>query len=143
LNRGKEDEEGLDRHPELSKPELCEEDTLIVHTETGMPLTVCQIRATWKTFGCQVDPELAHITQTVLIASFAANLSHRYRLGQMCRGVSEESFLNTLASMMNTSVDMLRDVYFACDPDDYISTAIEMIQIYASPDGDKIAGSNE
>jgi hypothetical protein len=143
LNRGEEDEEGHDRQPERSQPDLCDEDTLVVHTETGMPSTVCQIRATWKTFVYEVDPELAHITQTVLISSFVANLINRYRLGQMFRGVSEESFHNTLASMLNTSVDMLRDVYCACDTDDYRSTVIDLMQMYASPDEDEISGSNE
>jgi hypothetical protein len=125
------------RQPERSQPDLCDEATLLIHTETGNPVTVGQVRATWKAFVCQVDPELAHVTPMVLRASFATYLIHRYRLGQMFRGLSEASFLDRLAGMMNTSAQMLRDVYCGCDPDDYRSTAIEMMQIYASPDAEE------
>jgi hypothetical protein len=66
----------------------------------------------------------------VLRASFGTYMIHQYRTGAHFRGFNEEEFFDRLAAMMNTSSDMLANVYGACDLDDYRSTANEMMRVY-------------
>jgi hypothetical protein len=111
--------------PGRSQPDLEDEETLLVHTETGSPLTVSQVRATWKRFVCSIDPELGGVTPMVLRASFAIYMIHSCRTGQHFSGFPEHAFLERLAAMMNTSAEMLSNVYGGCDLDDYRATANE------------------
>ena len=123
------------------------EETLLLHTETGLPLTVNHVRSTWKRYLCSIDPELAQVTPMVLRASFGTYMIHQYRTGAHFRGLNEQEFFDRLAAMMNTSSDMLANVYGACDLDDYRSTANEMMRIYGhhprEHDGDERVDSDD
>jgi hypothetical protein len=78
-----EDEPEILAGPGRSQPDLEDEETLLLHTETCLPVTVSQVRATWKRFLCWVDPELGAVTQMVLRASFATYIIHLYRTGRL------------------------------------------------------------
>jgi hypothetical protein len=110
--------------------DLDDEETLLLHTETGLPLTASHVRSTWKRFLCSIDPELSQVTPMVLRASFGTYMIHQYRTGAHFRGLNEQEFFDRLAAMMNTSSDMLANVYGACDLDDYRATANEMMRVY-------------
>ena len=47
----------------------------------------------------------------VLRASFGTYMIHQYRTGAHFRGLNEQEFFDRLAAMMNTSSDMLANVY--------------------------------
>jgi hypothetical protein len=125
--------------PASAELEFSDEPTILIHTKTGSPLYVEQVRRTWKSFLQTIDPELSKVTPMVLRSSFATYAIQRYRNGEMFSNLSEELFFDRLGAMMNTSSQMLRDVYGGCDPDDYRATAIEMMKIYGRDLDDDIA----
>jgi hypothetical protein len=47
---------------------LEDEETLLLHTKTGLSLTASHVRSTWKRFLYSVDPEFAQVTFIVLRA---------------------------------------------------------------------------
>ena len=83
----------------------------------------------------------------VLHASFGTYIIHQYRTGAHFRGLNEQELFDRLAAMINTSSDMLANVYGACDLDDYRSTANEMMRIYGhhprEHDGDERVDSDD
>jgi hypothetical protein len=117
--------------------DLEEEETLLLHTERAIPITGDQVRSTWKRFLSELDPELSKVTPMVLRASFATYMIHLYRVGRHFRGLTEQEFMDRLAALMNTSAEMLANVYGGCDLDDYRSTANEMMRVYDHTGGDE------
>jgi hypothetical protein len=79
----------------------------------------------------------------VLRASFATYMIHLYRTGKHFRGYSERAFIDRLAALMNTSAEMLANVYGGCDMDDYRATASEMMRIYGKHNLDEEENSAE
>jgi hypothetical protein len=109
----------------------------LLHTERAIPITGDQVRSTWKRFLSELDPELSKVTPMVLRASFATYMIHLYRVGRHFRGLTEQEFMDRLAALMNTSAEMLANVYGGCDLDDYRSTANEMMRVYDHTGGDE------
>jgi hypothetical protein len=107
-----------------------DEEKLLLHTETGLPLNASHVRSTWKRFLCHIDPELFRVTQMFFRASSGTYMIQQYRIGAHFRDLTEPELLDRLAAMMNTSLDMLAQVYGACNLGDYRSTCNEMMRVY-------------
>jgi hypothetical protein len=138
-NDGVEETDAPENRNYLSQDEFEDGDeaALLLHTESARPIGARQVGATWKRFVCDVDPELSGVTPMVLRASFATYMIHLYRTGKHFRGYSELAFIDRLAALMNTSAEMLANVYGGCDMDDYRATASEMMRIYERGNADE------
>jgi hypothetical protein len=108
------------------RPELETEPSLLVNTRTCSPVSTGSLRATLKTWLSFHDPELKSITTMDLRGSFATMMFGKYRRGMSFKGKTVDEFLNELATMMNTSAEMLRKTYIAWDGTEYDETAREL-----------------
>ena len=88
--------------------------TLLLHTVNGKKLTGYSIRRSLRRFCQSVDHEL-HVTPTVLRASYASYMVKEYVRGacngEYAWGKEPDNFIAMLAKVMNTSVEMITDVY--------------------------------
>jgi hypothetical protein len=109
-----------------SRPGLQYEDALLLNTRTCSPVSTGSLRATLKTWLAVHDPELRAITTMDLRGSFATMMFNKYRRGAVFKEKSRDEFLDELASMMNTSAEMLRKTYIAWDGTEYDETAREL-----------------
>ena len=87
---------------------------LLLHTLTGQKIKTHSVRKSLKRF-CKVLDEELYVTPTTLRASYAS-----YMVREQVRGASKgeytwgkepDSFIAMLAKVMNTSVDMISEVY--------------------------------
>jgi hypothetical protein len=93
------------------------ERTFLVHTETGLALSGDSLKNTLRTYvgglnGLRGD--LSLVTIMTLRASFASVMFRAFRHGKFSPKTTEE-FLDELAEVMNTSLEMLRTTYIATD----------------------------
>jgi hypothetical protein len=87
--------------------------SLLLHTETGLPYTTSNIRYTLRRFVQHTYPDLNSVTPMVIRASFATWQFRQYTDKQCFLGISQDEFMEKLAKIMNTSPEMLRSTYVA------------------------------
>jgi hypothetical protein len=90
------------------------DNPLLLDTRTGEGYITPQIRSTLHRFLSDVDPELCDITPSVLRSSYATWKYNSYKKGRIFADLNENEFMDTLANIMNTSVEQLRATYIAC-----------------------------
>lgn len=87
------------------------EKTLVLHTQTGHPITPACLRSTFRTFSIHVDAKFSKITPMCVRGSHATSMLRMYRERKFGRGLSEAQFLADLARSVNTSWEMLKSTY--------------------------------
>jgi hypothetical protein len=107
---------------------LCFSKTLLIHTETCEPYTTANVRCTLRRFIQYTHPELDNVTPMVIRSSFATWQFQRYRQKLCFRELREDEFLQKIAKVMNTSVEMLRSTYLAYSErdDDHLAAMREI-----------------
>ena len=89
-------------------------DALLLHTATGQKINTNNIRSSLHRFCSTIDAQL-HITPTNLRASYATYMVRKYvrgvEKGRFMHGQNPENFMKMLAMVMNTSVEMIQQVY--------------------------------
>jgi hypothetical protein len=104
---------------------------LLVHTETGLPLSGENLRSTLRQYvgglgGLSGD--LSRVTVMTVRASFASMMFRSFRKGAF-PGQSFDEFLCELAEVMNTSTEMLRGTYIAADGKEFDEAASAFLRV--------------
>lgn len=91
---------------------------LIIHTRSARSLTTKQITRTVQQCIGAIDPELGTISVMKIRCAFATNaiLEHKEALAENSTDMCADEYLENLAKTMNTSVEMLKNVYITVDP---------------------------
>jgi hypothetical protein len=107
---------------------FCFSKTLLIHTETCEPYSTANKRCTLRRFIQYTHPELDNVTPNVIRSSFATWQFQRYRQKLCFRELREDEFLQKIAKVMNTSVEMLRSTYLAYSErdDDHLAAMREI-----------------
>jgi hypothetical protein len=99
--------------------------TFLVHTETGMALSGDSLKNTLRTYAGGLNGlrgDLSLVTVMTVRASFASVMFRAFRQGKFAPKTTEE-FLDDLAEVMNTSLEMLRTTYIATDGKEFEEAA--------------------
>jgi len=102
-------------------------DRLVVHSRTMKALTTHQVTDTLQRFLRDFDANLHGVTTMALRGSYATMMLRAYRDGKIFPNSGEEEFLAILARAMNTSVEQLKSTYVACDKQDFVQSACELV----------------
>lgn len=91
---------------------------LIIHTRNGKALTTSQVTRTVQQCIGVIDPELSTISVMKIRCAFATNaiLEHKEAVEQETTNMCADEYLANLAKTMNTSVDMLKNIYITIEP---------------------------
>lgn len=124
------------RRPQVSPSD---KESLLVDTRTGESLERWNITKSLKAFMKKRDPELAKkLTTMVVRSSFATISMIQYKEAAQERRTTEsrETYLTNLGALMNTSVQMLKNVYLTIDDSDYLTAAISVYKYVGKEEGD-------
>jgi len=111
-------------------------NALLLDTRNGMPLSSDNVRFTFVSFVKHINPEL-HLTPMDVRACYATYMTRRYVERNMegneerCSfsSMNESTFFEMLSSVMNTSSDMLRNVYTAASHTSYAEQVADVLDI--------------
>lgn len=78
-----------------------------------MGLTLPKITRTLKTFLCQTDPELSHVTTMHIRASHATMMITKFHMKAPDTKMTRQQFVSVLTDLMNTSIEQVNKVYEA------------------------------
>jgi len=110
-----------------------------VDTRTGESLESWNITNTLKTFMKKKDPELAKTLTTMVVRSSFATISlmqYKEAVKENRTNVSREAYMTDLGALMNTSVEMLKNVYLTIDDSDYLTAAINVYKYVREDEGE-------
>jgi len=117
-----------------------DQECLLLDTRTACNLNRNQITKTLKSFIRPKDPELgAAITTMDVRSSFATIKLMEYK-NAVSKGETNQSrevFMESLANVMNTSVDMLNSVYFSIDDSEYLVAATNVYRFVRKEQGEE------
>jgi len=114
-------------------------ESLLVDTRTGESLESWNITNTLKTFMKKKDPELAKTLTTMVVRSSFATISlmqYKEAVKENRTNVSREAYMTDLGALMNTSVEMLKNVYLTIDDSDYLTAAINVYKYVREDEGE-------
>jgi hypothetical protein len=117
--------------------------TFLVHSETGRSLTGENLRSTLRTYvgGFRdLRDDLSRVTVMTVRASFATVMFRSFRRGKFPDQTSEQ-FLDSLAGVMNTSMEMLRTTYIKTSGTEFDDAARKFLD--AARDEERISGSED
>jgi hypothetical protein len=113
------------KEEQVSADALSPERTFLIHTETGIPLSGDSLKHTLRTYvgglNC-LRGDLSHVTVMTVRASFASVMFRAFWRGKFAPKTTEE-FLDDLAEVMNTSLEMLRTTYISTDGKEFEESA--------------------
>ena len=91
---------------------------LIIHTRNGRAITTKQVTRTVQQCIGAIDPELGNISVMKIRCAFATNaiLEHKEAMNEKTADLSADEYIANLAKTMNTSVDMLKNIYITIEP---------------------------
>ncbi len=136
----------VDFHVQFVRPFLlrkyCVDETtndsakLLLDTRNGRPLSSNSVRSTLGSWIRALNPEL-NITPMDLRSSYATIMMRRHAQRNKSGGkgnfafqnLSEEEFISMLASIMNTGVEQLRQVYAASSHSEYATHVARVMNI--------------
>jgi hypothetical protein len=107
-----------------------------IHTVRGSNLTTPEIRRTLRAFMMRYDPELKTITPMTLRYSYASIMFEKYKQGRAGKGLTIDQYLSRLATLMNTSVKMLKAHYVATDKSTFARTVKVLARAFEETEGD-------
>jgi hypothetical protein len=110
------------------------DNPLLLDTRTGEGYMTPQIRSTLTRFIQGIDPELVDISPSSVRSSYATWKFNEHRQGRFFADLDEEEFLETLARIMNTSVEQLKATYIACGEIDSRYDQV-MSEVHRAADG--------
>jgi len=110
---------------------------LLLHTETCQHLSSANVTRTFQKFLEVSEPALAKMSIMNIRSSYGTMMMIAYRNGDIFQGDDEATFLGTLATQMNTSVEQLEATYIAIDHSDYDSSARKLMQALCIAMGEK------
>ena len=96
---------------------------LLIHTETGSPLSSRQVTTSVRSFLKRFDPELEKVSAMTLRASYASMMLEKHRRGETLGRMNEDKFLDYLAKIMNTSREQLKETYISTSTDSFENCA--------------------
>ena len=110
-----------------------------LHTIKGSQLSTYSVRKSIRRFCKSIDNEI-HVTPTVLRASYASYMVKEYvrgaAEGKFMWGKDQENFITMLAKVMNTSVEMVTEVYASATQMQYNEFVAKMLGIIESDEID-------
>ena len=106
-------------------------EPFIFHSANGSALKPAQVTSTLKIFLKKCDPELGSITTMNVRESYASMMFKGRKNGKIFSDASEQTFLEFMASQMNTSVEQLRTTYLAIDKDDFTRDGRAVVNAFA------------
>ncbi|KAI0558015.1 hypothetical protein FGB62_242g017 [Gracilaria domingensis] len=105
---------------EIVEEEVDAEDRrLLLHTQDGNYLTSRLITRSFRAFMCNQDRKFSTITSTNLRSSFATSMVDKFKKKKFTEDLTQDEFLRHLSRRMNTSIEMLKDVYVMILREDY------------------------
>jgi hypothetical protein len=110
------------------------DNPLLLDTRTGEGYMTPQVRSTLTRFIQGIDPELVDISPSSVRSSYATWKFNEHRQGRFFADLDEEEFLETLARIMNTSVEQLKATYIACGEMDSRYDQV-MSEVHRTSDG--------
>jgi len=109
--------------------EPIDRECLLLDTRTAISLDSRYITKSLKTFVKAKDPELAkNLTTMHVRSSFATNKLMEFKEAERDGKTTQtlESYMESLAALMNTSTTMLKDIYVAIDDSDFLAAAVNV-----------------
>jgi hypothetical protein len=116
------------------------EDTLLIHTHNGKPLSSSGVKRSPSRFLGEVDQELSGITPMAIRGSYASMMLQARRKKVIMVDMAEREFQEFLAKQMNTSCEHLAKTYASCDVDGFESVANEIMMMLSSQTEDGTTG---
>jgi hypothetical protein len=116
------------------------ENTLLIHTRNGKPLSSSGVKRSLSRFLGEVDPELSGITPMAIRGSYASMMLQARRKKEIMVDMAEREFLEFLAKQMNTSCEQLATTYASCDVDGFESVANEVMMMLSCQEEDGTTG---
>jgi hypothetical protein len=110
------------------------DNPLLLDTRTGEGYMTPQVRSTLTRFMQGIDPELVDISPSSVRSSYATWKYNEHRQGRFFADLEEEEFLETLARIMNTSVEQLKATYISCGEMDSTYDQV-MSEVHRPSDG--------
>lgn len=115
---------------------LGDQDGLLLDTMSAKNLKASNVTPALKAFVKRIDAEMGEkVTTMVVRSSFATlRLMQFRRKGDSSNRLSLDRYMTDLAAVMNTSVDMLKNVYLAIDDSEFVRAAANVHRFVSEED---------
>lgn len=120
-----------------------DKECLLLDTRTAKNLGSRDVTKSLKKFVKVKDPELAKNLTTMDIRSSFATIKlmeYKHAVKKKETTQTRDSFIDALGALMNTSKEMLNNVYLAIDDSDYLAAAVNVykyVRVESCPDTDR------